>query len=471
MSLGPPYPAGTASWPSTLLPGGTYEVVAHYEGDTTYGGSYSSPSAKVTVNPEASSVYMGTPPGVLINVGTYGNSVVYGTGAFDLYLLRADVYNSQGNPCNLAPFNNGPGSLPPGPPYSACPTGTISFTDTSSVPYSATLKLNSYGYTEDQAIQLAGGTHTLVANYSGDNSYKASTTTASVTVAQATSVISNVAISQNPANAGQQFTVTATVNTSLTTNTSYGLAPSGTVSFFYNTTQLLGTVQLTATNGNVNTGIPASLAASLTTSIPTAGNYNITATYSGDVNYTAVTAGQSNSVPITVNSTVTGSFTIAATNVTITAPGGPGQSQVTVTPSGGFTGSVSIVCTVPTSMTGATCSNTSANITGASAVTVPVTINTAAAGSSAIRAATTGMFGFGVLAGVFVFAIPGLRRRKAPLALLLFGIVVLIVSCGGGSSSSVPPPSTGTPPGTYTVGVTATFGSVSQSTSFSATVQ
>jgi multisubunit Na+/H+ antiporter MnhC subunit len=81
------------------------------------------------------------------------------------------------------------------------------------------------------------------------------------------------------------------------------------------------------------------------------------------------------------------------------------------------------------------------------------------------------MFGFGVLAGVFVFAIPGLRRRKAPLALLLFGIVVLIVSCGGGSSSSVPPPSTGTPPGTYTVGVTATFGSVSQSTSFSATVQ
>jgi len=80
------------------------------------------------------------------------------------------------------------------------------------------------------------------------------------------------------------------------------------------------------------------------------------------------------------------------------------------------------------------------------------------------------MFAFGVLAGVFVFAIPGLRRKKAPLALLLFMLVALIVSCGGGSSSG-PPPNQGTPPGTYTVNLTATNGSTSVPASFSVTVQ
>ena len=352
-SLGPPaYANGTASWPTTFLPGGTYQVIAHYEGDTIYGGSYSDsePSQPFTINPEASSVFMGTPPGLVVGqnqttgADIYGNSVVYGTGAFDLYLLRADVKNSQGNFCNPAASGNPP---PLGPPYVACPTGSISFTDSNSVPYSASLKLNSYGYTEDQAIQLAGGTHALVANYSGDSSYKASTTTATVTVAKATSVISNVATSLSTVNTGQQFTVTATVNTSLTTNTSFGLAPTGTVSFFYSGT-LLGVAQTTATNGSYNpftgTGTPASLAASLTTSIPTAGSYNITATYSGDGNYTAVAAGQSNSVPITVTGSTTPGFTLSAAPGSLTiAPGGAvGTSTITVTDVGGFTGNVTL---------------------------------------------------------------------------------------------------------------------------------
>src|SRR5208337_4112871 len=76
---------GTASWNTSLLPGGTYQVIAHYEGDTTYGGSYSTASSSITINPEASSVYMGTPPG-LITPGGYSNSVIYGTGAFYAYL-------------------------------------------------------------------------------------------------------------------------------------------------------------------------------------------------------------------------------------------------------------------------------------------------------------------------------------------------------------------------------------------------
>src|SRR5438045_4703528 len=37
--------------------------------------------------------------------------------------------------------------------------------------------LNSEGYTEDQRIQLSGGSHVLTASYSGDNSYSASAST------------------------------------------------------------------------------------------------------------------------------------------------------------------------------------------------------------------------------------------------------------------------------------------------------
>ena len=149
---------GTVTWNTTLLPGGTYKVVAHYEGDTTYGGSYSAPSASVTVNPENSTVIM---PGVVTGVNqitglpTYSNSVVYGTGAFDLYLLRADVYNAQNAQCTTSIFG-----------FVACPTGTIGFTDSvnggsPNPPDASPYTLNSLGYTEDQAVQLTGGVHTL----------------------------------------------------------------------------------------------------------------------------------------------------------------------------------------------------------------------------------------------------------------------------------------------------------------------
>ena len=223
---------GTVTWNTTLLPGGTYKVVAHYEGDTTYGGSYSAPSASVTVNPENSTVIM---PGVVTGVTNqdapiYSTSVVYGTGAFDLYLLRADVYNAQNAQCTTSIFG-----------FVACPTGTIGFTDNGSALDASPYTLNSLGYTEDQAIQLTGGTHALVANYSGDNSYNKSSATATVTVTPATTTIANVFASQSTVNTGQQFTVTATVTTS-----SYGVAPTGTVNFFYNTT-LLGTATTTGT--------------------------------------------------------------------------------------------------------------------------------------------------------------------------------------------------------------------------------
>jgi len=286
----------TSNWKTSLLPGGTYSVVAHYQGDATYGGSNSSPAVSVTVSPESSSVYM---PGVVTgtdvnNNPVYSTSVVYGSiylpfpGIF--YALRADVLNAGGNYCTTSILGE-----------VACPTGTVTFTDNGNALDASPYTLNSLGYTEDQAIQLTVGSHTLVGKYTPaptDLSYNASTSPSTVvTVTKATSAI-NVLASPSSVVTNQQFTVTATLTT---TTSSYGAAPTGTVSFFANGTPLSGQpggVQYTPVTGSFNSGTLASLGASLTTSIPTAGNYNITATYSGDGNYTTVTT--INSAPIVV---------------------------------------------------------------------------------------------------------------------------------------------------------------------------
>ena len=356
---------------TNLLPGGTYSVIAHYEGDTTFGGSYSAASTSITVKPEPSFVIM---PGVDIGANSndspvYSTSVVYGSGGFALYTadfsaywLRADVYNSNKAICTTPAF----GEI-------ACPTGTISFTDNGNS--LGTYTLNSFGYTEEQVIQLTGtgSPHTLVANYSGDNSYNASSASATVTVTPAPTTIANVA-SPSTANAGTAFTVTATVTTS-----SFGVSPTGTVKFFYGTT-LLGTATTTGTAGNFGSGITASLAASLTASIPTAGTYNITATYtSGDANYASQSS--SNSVPITVSASATFTLAAAPSSVTIAPGGAVGTSTITVTDVGGFTGNVSLAASgLPTGVTAGFSPNPTAGTS---------TLTLTASGSAALGGPTT----------------------------------------------------------------------------------
>jgi subtilase family serine protease len=351
---------GTVSWSTTLLPGGNYKIIAHYDGDTTYGGSYSTPSATVTVNPENSSVSM---PGVVTASGV-SNSVVYGTGDFDEYLLRADVLNSAGNYCT----SEVEGEI-------ACPTGTISFTDNGNVLDASPYKLNSLGYTEDQSIQLTGGSHTLVATYSGDASYKTSNTSTIVTVSKATTAISNLASTLTSVNAGQQFTLTATVSTS-----SYGVAPTGAVVFLANGTLLTGTVTTSPVNGNLNNSIPASLGASLTTSLSTPGTYAITATYAGDGNYTNVTQS---SPPVSIVVATPG-FTLSAAPTTVAiTPGGPGgTSTITVADQSGFSGSVALAASGLPS--GVTASFNPTSTTSTSTLTLTASGSAAAGGPTTV---------------------------------------------------------------------------------------
>lgn len=350
---------GTITWPTNLLPGGTYQVIAHYAGDTTFGGSYSTPSASITINPETSTVYM---PGIATPGGYSTAPVVYGSNppgcdfSCDSYWLRTDIENSTPQFCTT-----------PTQGEIACPTGTVTFTDNGVAVPGGPFVVNSYGYTDDYLVQLLGGSHTLVANYSGDASYKpGSSTPVVITVNTAPTTFSTVTA---PGSVGlnQNFTVTATLAT-----TSYGVAPTGTVKFFANGVQLPGTVTYSPTNGGV-AGF-AALGASLTTSISTSGTYAITATYSGDTNYTS--QASSPSAQIVVSGPT---FTLAVTpNPPSTTVNTNVTWNIVLTPQNGYSGTVTLSCTAGAP---ATCAFSTNPVVLTSLTTLTVTLNSATSGT------------------------------------------------------------------------------------------
>jgi hypothetical protein len=468
---------GSVSESTVLLPGGTYNVIARYAGNGTYGASESSPVA-VAVNPESSTtkvqVVSETCSGV-ITLGvlsiTYGQNVICNGVYYSDYWLRVDVMNSSGNVC----WNTSNGI-----PTYQCPPGTVTVAENGKAPvdlgapasYSTSpgvYTLNSQGFAEDQFIQLGGGLDNLVATYtpspaSPNNSYTTSQGTAAITVTQAATTI-GVTANPTTATSGQSVTLTALVSTA-----SVGFAPTGAVQFLNSNVPISGTVTYTAVNGS-SSGY-ASLTATLTTSF-TSTAY-ITANYVADLNYSAST---SSSVTVTITSGAPDFSVVASpTLFSISSPGASGTTTISITPLNGFTGSVSLSCSVPSTMTGGTCLLASASITPSQTTTL--TVNTTAS-STVIglfnRPLWLAPLGGTVFAAFFLLLIPT-KRRRLKLAfgsLFLVLLAAAVVACGGGSST--PPPITGTSPGTYSVTVAGT-GSVSgvnliRSVSVTVTVQ
>jgi hypothetical protein len=159
-------------------------------------------------------------------------------------------------------------------------------------------------------------------------------------------------------------------------------------------------------------------------------------------------------------------------NMTITAPGQTGTTTVTLNGVDNFGGTINLTCALPAAMAEATCPAATANLGNNTTTTAQFTIATTAPHPLiASRASGRRLYGFGVLACVFLLVLPGSRRRKFPLALLVLGCVSAIVGCGGGGSSSPPPMDQGTPAGTYTVNVTATSMGITRTGTFTVTVQ
>ncbi len=170
-----------SSLPTQSLPGGSYNVIAHYAGDGTNALSDSAPVA-VTVSKENSQVFIEVPTFDSTGNGTNINasSVPYGTQFFiRMYVANSTAtLDSNGFPTPFCADVN----------IAACPTGTIVLTDNGSAVDQGTFNMNNAGYTRNLSPGIStftGGIHNLKAVYSGDNSFNTSTGNDTITVTPA----------------------------------------------------------------------------------------------------------------------------------------------------------------------------------------------------------------------------------------------------------------------------------------------
>jgi len=259
--------------------------------------------------------------------------------------------------------------------------------------------------------------------------------------------------SSSIAGTGMQVTFTASIT---------GSSPSGIVTFS-NGTSSLGTAMVNATGNAV-----------LTTSFGSTGVYSVTATYSGDsANASSVSSALTETI---VTPSITGS--IAPGSLTIKS-GSSGTLVLTITPVGGYTGTINFSCgTLPAHIT---CSFAPASLTlalGSGPVTDTLTINT---GPSLSAANSSGPAGSVIPPSLAMgLWMPGsllllIFRRKSRsrtsrstgllgLLLLVIAVIVPLTGCGSASNKAAP--------GTYPISVNvALSGGATQQISTTVTVQ
>jgi hypothetical protein len=189
----------------------------------------------------------------------------------------------------------------------------------------------------------------------------------------------------------------------------------------------------------------------------------------------------STTIALTVNAATIPGFTISASPTSLTAAAGSGgSSAITVTPSGGFTGSVALTAAITAEPTDAVNPPTWSFSTNP--VIIPAAISTGGAaiilsttapssGGSCIAAAPTHpgipwyTGGGAALTCILLFGIPARRRRWRQMFAVLVLLLALnggIAACGGhGKTVCIPTPITpGTTTGAYTVTVTASSGTI-----------
>jgi trimeric autotransporter adhesin len=437
---------GIAEWvPAVTFPVGTNSFSASYSGDSSFNASSSSAPLTFTVTKAVPFNFVDAKPPVI----------------------------ALGSATTLALEVGSPYSGPqPAPPYSTfrvstvvSPTGTATFYDGSNVLGTAPIESNGLwvGTATITVTSLPLGTDAITASYSGDANYDAVTSSAfNVTVGQPTTL----SASANPSSINEaEFTAfTATV-----TGVKGMAVPTGTMTFSTIPPGYYWSDIATLNNGSA-TSSP------LSGGYFSAGTVTINVSYSGDSIYGPVSVN----VPFTVTQGNLPPFTLNATSVSIASPGAitGNASSITVTPENGFTGAVYFSCALTAYPIRAqdlpTCSMPpSVNVSGATAATAEMAVNSTAASSSAIvspsqnwhfpngegRLAADGGVILAVLLSIWILAQLRGQRRLASL-LFVLAILASLVGCGvhgGGEAITNPITDPGTTPGTYAFTVNGSF--------------
>jgi hypothetical protein len=252
---------------SPTIPGGPHSISATYSGDATFNATTATP-VNITVAP------ISTTPTL-----TVGAALI--TTGFADQLTATFAANAAVTVQSSATT----------PPFTSGPTGTVTFTDTTtstvlgtaSVVPTVTFTAGSgsavptYTYqgmaTLSSSAITAAGANNITASYSGDSNYAATASAAAtVTVGTGTATTTVVTSSGNPTTLGGRPTFTATMT---------GAPTTGTVAF-YDGVNLLGT-------GTVGTAHTATFRPASTFEF-VGGTHSITATFGGSATFMASTS-------------------------------------------------------------------------------------------------------------------------------------------------------------------------------------
>ena len=407
---------GTATFTTSGLGTGAHSITAIYGGDANFTGSTSVVLTQ-TIGKAASSTA----------VASSNNPSIIGTAV----TLTASVTS----------------------PVTGTLTGMVTFQDGTSALGTGTLSGGTATFTTSG---LTGGTHSITAVYSGDATFAGGTSPALMqTVNKVASSTSVPTSSNNPSIFGSAVTFTATVTSSATS------IPTGTVTF-QDGAATLGTGMLSGGN------------ATLATSALVGGVHSITAIYGGDANF-------ANSTSPALTQTVA-DFSLSASPTAAAATAGSTSTYaITITPQGGFSQTISFQCSGAPMLAVCTAPG-SVSPTGSSYAPFNITVTTTAQSFvppgtivpwpwAGLRIGLTWLLALVACAILSRFAAPR-RGYVWQVSSVAMFVLLLCGGCGsvagsGGSST----PKAGTAPGTYTLTLTGTSGSLSHNTMLTLTVK
>jgi len=341
---------GTATGNLTTsdLPGGTYAVYAYYAGDTSHTGSQSSNGVNVTISAEPSTTTLSfgayDPTTYAITEGL--STAPYGLNSF---VSAQPIGNNSTVDYTGTLIADG------------VATGSVTFTSNGKTQSAA---IDSLGVAQISASSFPPGTYVYQASYAGDASFAPSTSstqTLTITKGATSFSLSSSAAVVTPTG---QVALTALLETD-----SVALYPTGTIAAAVN-----GHTYSPAevTQGQSNGVDAAEFIFSIPASDLAPGSNSIGVSYGGDANYQA----SNGSVSVTLLG-VEGSYTLSGPGQPVTIEASQlASTTVSVTPSNGFTGLINMACTVSAASAGhtPTCQAAAATVYGSYGATSTVSI-------------------------------------------------------------------------------------------------
>ena len=390
----PVNPTGQALFSTTTLTPGTHTLFADYSGDATYNSATTSAPQTILTNATTTTISTSLNPATFTQPITFTAQITSPTGT---------------------------------------PTGTVTLQIGTQTP--ATASLNPAGVATFTISSLPAGTYAVTATYNPSSAFTASASTPLQQVVRPAATSTTLAASATSVFQTQPLTLTATTSSAATTN------PSGQVTFNEGPATL-GTSTLSA----------ASPTATLATPTLAPGIHTIIATYTGAPDFSPST-----SAPITILVNPEDFAVTTGSSLTIKTEH-HAALDITIASIGPFTDAIALTCTNLPQYASCNFSKSSPSILQLAAngtVTTSVLIDTDVVIGYAHNnlPRTTSLGKTITLACLFPAALLfALRRRPriaSLLALALFAALTTITGC----SSKYP---ASTPPGTYTVNITAT---------------